>query len=823
MKKNISFTSVITFFSLGSVFFIAMVITAIFFYQLRSLAYNQAMERTHETMTRLQGQVLAIVDEHTGLLKHTAVGVVSLLKTSNEPPRQLLHEYLNKTMATLPSLQWLYYSTNYKHNAPGGLYVLNTEMWVPGDDYDQTERPWFTDAKKAGGRIAFSDPWVDVVLNNVTVSMSMILYDDAGNDIGVVCEEITIDSMRSLLEAEGKNVWLLNRDGLFITHSDPEAVMQKNFFTETGLEQYRSAVLASNDEFFVETNDVFLYAVHIPETDWLLASFVPKNEVFSGINRMLLLVGLIVSGLIVLTAIIIIILTRRLAKPIINITNTLKDISEGEGDLTKRIVITSNNEIGSLARYFNLTMEKIRNMVGTIKYKINGLNHTGFELSCNMSSTSKAVEQILFNLDSMKTLMVKQENGAIGAGKAVVDIKENIDSLKKMIDQQTDSVNMSSSAIEEMTANIHSVTQTLVENSKNVSVLTEASENGKTGLQLVAQDIQEISHDSEGLLEINAVMNNIASQTNLLSMNAAIEAAHAGESGKGFAVVADEIRKLAESSGQQSKTTAAMLKKIKTSIDNITKSSNDVLSRFGAIDTSVRTVSVHEQNILHAMEEQETGGQQVLESIGRLRDITSSVKEGSLDMAESGEALVRDTDDFIKTSKETVAGMGEILLGVNQINAAVTLVNEMSLENNRNFDALKQETEKFNDTVGNEKQKILMVDDDAIHLEMVHEVLKGEYDIVTARSGKEALGLFYQGLVPRLILLDLVMPGMDGWDTYDRIKAIGGLHNTHIAFFTASDDPKDKERANKMGAVDYIRKPYDTDDLLNRIRRILKI
>jgi methyl-accepting chemotaxis protein len=500
----------------------------------------------------------------------------------------------------------------------------------------------------------------------------------------------------------------------------------------------------------------------------------------------------------------------------------LENLSSEQKDLTKRISICSVDELGTIAGMVNVFCEHLGDGIGTIKYKINGLNHTSFELSANMDKTSTAVEQISSNLDNMENLVVKQENGALVAGEAVGVIKTNIDSLNKMIEQQAESVDMSSSAIEEMTANIRSVTQTLSENSKNVGVLVEASENGKTGLQTVAQEIREIAHDSEGLLEINSVMNTIASQTNLLSMNAAIEAAHAGEAGKGFAVVADEIRKLAESSGQQSKTTVTMLKKIKASIDNITKSSDEVLARFGAIDSSVKTVSEHEQNILHTMQEQEIGGKQILESISILRDITASVKKGSDDMAKSGETLVKETDDFIKTSQEAAEGMNEILAGINQIKISVNHVNEMSLENNSNFESLKQETEKFNVTAGNEKQKVLIVDDDSIHLEMVEAVLSNEYDISAAKSGKEALGLFYQGLVPQLILLDLLMPDMDGWDTYTRIKAMSGLHNIPIAFFTASSDPKDIQHAREMGAVDYIKKPYDKDDLLRRVEKIVR-
>jgi len=393
--------------------------------------------------------------------------------------------------------------------------------------------------------------------------------------------------------------------------------------------------------------------------------------------------------------------------------------------------------------------------------------------------------------------------------------------LNTLIEKQSESINMSSSAVEEMTANIHSVTKTLVENAKNVTELTEASENGRTGLQIVAQEIQEIAHDSEGLLEINSVMNNIASQTNLLSMNAAIEAAHAGESGKGFAVVADEIRKLAESSGQQSKTTTAMLKKIKASIDNITKSSDEVLARFGAIDTSVKTVSEHEQNIRNAMEEQEIGGRQILDSMQQLKEVNISVKKGAGEMLESSDHLIKQTGDFINTSNTVVNGMNDIVNGaMRQIHTAVTQVDEMSTENSRNFEELKQETEKFKVASSNEKKKILVVDDDEIHLEMTKGIMENNYEVITVKSGKNALQLFFQGLVPDLVLLDLVMPEMDGWNTYGRIKEITNLHNVPIAFVTASDDPKDKQHARDMGAVDYIKKPCN--DLLERVTKLVK-
>ena len=216
--------------------------------------------------------------------------------------------------------------------------------------------------------------------------------------------------------------------------------------------------------------------------------------------------------------------------------------------------------------------------------------------------------------------------------------REQTQKMAKQLDgyvqRQAAAVSQSSASIEEMIANTDSVTKTLSKNAQNVKALEQASEEGHTGLNEVVADTQEIVRESESLLEINAVMANIASQTNLLSMNAAIEAAHAGDSGRGFAVVADEIRKLAESSSSQSKTISAALKKIKGSIDKITKSTGNVLNKFKAIDDGIKTVAEQENNILKAMEEQGQGSKEMLEAIGEVNKITLQVEDASRQLLE---------------------------------------------------------------------------------------------------------------------------------------------------------------------------------------------
>ena len=430
-------------------------------------------------------------------------------------------------------------------------------------------------------------------------------------------------------------------------------------------------------------------------TTWSIMMGTSESYMLTEVNTMTRFTIILAAIVIAATGAILFVIFSRVTKPIINVTDNLEDISEGEGDLTRTIAISSKDEIGNLAHFFNLTIEKIKGMIVNVKNKAATLFEIGNKMANNMTETAAAVNEITANIQSIKGQIINQSASVTETIATMEQITTNIDRLNGHIEHQTTSVAQSSSAIEEMLANIQSVTQTLIKNEKNVQELTDASEVGRSGLQDVAADIQEIAKESEGLLEINSVMENIASQTNLLSMNAAIEAAHAGEAGKGFAVVADEIRKLAENSGEQSKTISSVLKKIKESIDKIISSTDNVLSRFEAIDTGVKVVAEQEENIRNAMQEQGEGSKQILEAIGQLNVITQQVKSGSTEMLEGSKQVITEGKNLEKATMEITGGMNEMAVGAERINLAVNEVNEISAQNKENIDALIREVARF--------------------------------------------------------------------------------------------------------------------------------
>jgi methyl-accepting chemotaxis protein len=499
--------------------------------------------------------------------------------------------------------------------------------------------------------------------------------------------------------------FMVNSTGTFISHRDTEIVTRlynpidaaKSDAGVASLAEAVSTILKTGYGFLsYKLENITMYAsfVSIEGIPWKFAVTVERNEFHESVTRLTALI--IGAGLILLVIgiIITIFISRSVTKPVDSAVRALKDM--GEGDLTKRLEeINSKDELGTLARYYNQTSAKIEALVLDIMQRVLTLRQISNRLSENMALTATSIKDINSSVTNVSARVKEQSMSVDTSSTALMLVSENIDTLNAEVTQQAQSVAQSASAVEKMLASIKTVADTLAANNMNVKQLMEASDIGRSGLADVVADIRGIALESEGLLEINAVMENIASQTNLLSMNAAIEAAHAGESGKGFAVVADEIRKLAESSSEQSKTISAVLKKIKSSIDKITLSTDSVLSEFESIDGSIKTVAQQENMIRGAMEEQGEGSRLILDSIGQLREITQQVKEGTTKMLESSKSIMKESRNLEGLSAEIKFSMDEMAVGTGNIITSIYDANEASGINKENIDTLAEEVSRF--------------------------------------------------------------------------------------------------------------------------------
>jgi methyl-accepting chemotaxis protein len=528
--------------------------------------------------------------------------------------------------------------------------------------------------------------------------------------VGVDLETSRMQSLAQSVKPFGTNMTaVFSNSGTVVAHFDTARIGKPMRETEGGMlgsniDECTAAIKAGSmvsfSMYVPDINDkmsIFFEPITIGSsaTPWSFAVAVSNHIITAPLYRILAANISIAAVMMLAITAAAFLVSRSIIKPINNTARMLKDISEGEGDLTRRLNITTQDEIGNMAHFFDLTLSKIKDLVLIIRNRSSALVDIGAELSSNMTETTAAMNEITATIEGIKGRVLNQSAGVSQTNATMEQITVNINKLNGHVESQTGAVSKSSSAVEEMIANIQSVSETLQKNIRSMQELAESADVGRAGLQEVSADIQEISRESEGLLEINGVMENIASQTNLLSMNAAIEAAHAGEAGKGFAVVADEIRKLAESSGEQSKTISTVLKKIKTSIDKISASNESVLKKFEAIDGGIKSAGTQVELIRNAMDEQNEGSKQILEVISEVNSITHEVSSGAAEMFEGSSQVIKEAHNLESVTQEIADGMNEMASGASQINTSVTQVNGLTGKNNENIDILLKEVSRF--------------------------------------------------------------------------------------------------------------------------------
>lgn len=516
-----------------------------------------------------------------------------------------------------------------------------------------------------------------------------------GRAVGVVGIDMSLETLSKLLKSaqlyETGYLSLISATGLKAVAADiaEEGQIDAEFsFGETS-RFFKSAVKSLEDFSFesVDKNGVRLIKYFEPlkignaKEIWFLGVNVPASEVMKDSRNLTYFIILAFIVLLIIVNIFCNLIIKTITSQMNKGVEAMKNIAQGDGDLTVRMEVKNDNEMGQMYTYFNKTMEKIQDSIKTVQDSSVHLQQQSNTLGNNMSDTAASANEITSNIESVNRQIKIQGNSVKDATSSVGVINTVMDELIFNINKQSSSVAQSSSAIEQMVANIRSVTEILNKNGEAIKSLEGSSESGKNSVDGTVQATLKIKEQASVLLEASNVIQNIANQTNLLAMNAAIEAAHAGDSGKGFSVVADEIRKLAEDSNTQGKNITDNLTEVISSIDVVSESVANLQGIFNEIYASTQKVAQQEMTILSAMQEQSEGGNQVLEAIKEIKDVSVNVNTSGSKMQQETKAVSTEMDGLMRLTEEIAGSMEEMSIGMESINKSINSVNDLTHQN----------------------------------------------------------------------------------------------------------------------------------------------
>ena len=505
--------------------------------------------------------------------------------------------------------------------------------------YDPTKRTWFIKASGNRDVMQYSDVYIDAMTNLNTITISLAVYNKSGKQTGVIGIDLALDKLAEQLAKTkiGKNteICIVDSNNHLISSSKDERIkMLSNTKNANDIASFVKEIREKS-----VSDSIFIKHTSIEKQGWDIYAMYDREAETKILKNILLnnvVMVLIMSLLAVISSIL---MSQNIVKRIKRTVGELQNISEGSGDLTVRVPIHGTDEISHIGIYFNKTIEKIHNTMKDVSYETNIMEEASDTLTDNMSGATLNIKQIKENIDDTQQQILNQEASVTQVASTVEEIIRTIKSLNSRIESQAMSVSQSSSSIEEMVANIVSITKTLQKSDDVITQLYKATADGKETLKHSSTVAERIAEESGSLMEASSVIQHIASQTNLLAMNAAIEAAHAGEAGKGFAVVADEIRKLSEESSSQGKMISTTLKSLSAEITSLSEASKTVGDNFTEIFSLGEEVKDMSGRIMEAMREQEAGSKHVLDAIHNINDVTEEVSQGSGEMLVGGEDI----------------------------------------------------------------------------------------------------------------------------------------------------------------------------------------
>lgn len=581
-----------------------------------------------------------------------ALDSMAAYTSSHELDREAITPFLAGIGKSNPSYQYVYYVDVVPYK-DGGFIGDNLHLDLP-EDWDQTTRGWFQAAVKSEDYIVTA-PYIDLMVGGVVITLAKRVMKD-GKVFGVAAIDIALDKLVTFINSfaltRGGTSYILDADGLYITNIDADKVLKANFFDETGMASLKAQVAgASGCVELSAPGGRYLVGAPLPKvTGWLFVSTGPSRELTGAIRSNVLLTIITTLICVIIALAIAVAIANHITKPLVTVVNAVRSVAEGNADLTYRLPATGNDEIGQLTRSFNAFMERMHDIIKEMQESKDDLRSYGERLSSMMQENATFLTETLSDIRDIGSETSNQTVKVDGTVDAVGKISNALHSLRTLLSEQTQGMQTASQSVTEMIGNINSVSSSVEQMASEFDVLQTDVDSGIARQHEVNGQIQKIEEQSKMLNEANKVISSIASQTNLLAMNAAIEAAHAGEAGRGFAVVADEIRKLSETSSTQSKNIGQQLKGIRKLISGVVVASDSSDKTFTAVMEKIRSTGNLVHEIEAVLEEQASGSQLISNALQQMNSSASKVRSASDDVDGARTVITNDVDGLQQSS-----------------------------------------------------------------------------------------------------------------------------------------------------------------------------